>query len=361
MAYNILGINPFHNGSVCVLADGEIVYFLEEERLSKTKYDANPFSVILDVLSRFKINDVVIGGINSEHERESLSYTKKNPYLTLIEKFTKDPNITYFNFSDHHHFSHSIHSYFHSGFSEALSLVIDGGGGILTNGEYIKETFFKISETSAKTIFQNSYKHARFPFSINIASAYANVTEKLGFQLNEEGKTMGLSSYGKNNPKIPIIFPDNLSDLNIVYEYIDNKSNRNRRVNIDISSDYNWHKDPSKITDLEKDLAWRIQDDTQKVVKNYIKKFIKKTGIKNVVCSGGYFLNCVANYYLTKNFPDIKFYFEPVSNDAGIAVGAAYWRWKELNPNFQSKKLKSLYLGPQYSKKELLEGIKKYA
>ena len=46
---------------------------------------------------------------------------------------------------------------------------------------------------------------------------------------------MGLSSYGKNNPKIPIIFPDNLSDLNIVYEYIDNKSNRNRRVNIDIS------------------------------------------------------------------------------------------------------------------------------
>ena len=172
---------------------------------------------------------------------------------------------------------------------------------------------------------------------------------------------MGLSSYGKNNPKIPIIFPDNLSDLNIVYEYIDNKSNRNRRVNIDISSDYNWHKDPSKITDLEKDLAWRIQDDTQKVVKNYIKKFIKKTGIKNVVCSGGYFLNCVANYYLTKNFPDIKFYFEPVSNDAGIAVGAAYWRWKELNPNFQSKKLKSLYLGPQYSKKELLEGIKKYA
>jgi predicted NodU family carbamoyl transferase len=35
MSYNILGINTSHNGSVCVLADGEIDFFLEEERLSK--------------------------------------------------------------------------------------------------------------------------------------------------------------------------------------------------------------------------------------------------------------------------------------------------------------------------------------
>ena len=365
MAHNILGINPFHNGSVCVLSDGEIVYFLEEERLTRKKHDANPFAVILDVLNKFKIDDIVLGGINVENIREVLSYTSKNPYISLIEKITKRPNIFFFDLSNHHHLTHAFHSYFNSGFSEAISLVIDGGGGILPNGEHVKETFFEIDKKDFTILFQNSYPHSLSPYSVNIACGYANVTEKLGFKINQEGKTMGLSSYGKNNPKIPPIFLNNLSDVNVLHEYdkpIDEYTKvRKRVVNIDISEDYSWHKDPSKITDLEKDLAWRIQNDTQEIVKTYIEEYTKKTGIKNIVCSGGYFLNCVANYYLTKCFPNINFYFEPVSNDAGIAIGAAYWRWKELNPDFQSKKLKSLYLGPRYSKEQLLEGIQKYA
>ena len=49
------------------------------------------------------------------------------------------------------------------------------------------------------------------------------------------------------------------------------------------------------------------------------------SGNKNVVLSGGYALNCVANYwYLDKlNKENIKLYVEPVSNDAGTAMGAA--------------------------------------
>ena len=46
---------------------------------------------------------------------------------------------------------------------------------------------------------------------------------------------------------------------------------------------------------------------------------------KNVVLSGGYALNCVANYwYLDKlNKEGINLYVEPVSSDAGTAIGAA--------------------------------------
>ena len=42
MAYNILGINPNHNGSAAVISDGKLVYYLEEERLTKEKRDGNP-------------------------------------------------------------------------------------------------------------------------------------------------------------------------------------------------------------------------------------------------------------------------------------------------------------------------------
>ena len=36
--YNILGISVGHNSSVALISNGELVYYLEEERLSK-RYD----------------------------------------------------------------------------------------------------------------------------------------------------------------------------------------------------------------------------------------------------------------------------------------------------------------------------------
>jgi len=43
MGYNILGINPNHNGSTALISDGKLVYYTEEERLSRIKYDGDPF------------------------------------------------------------------------------------------------------------------------------------------------------------------------------------------------------------------------------------------------------------------------------------------------------------------------------
>ena len=43
MSYSILAITPGHNGSVALVTDGRLVYFGEEERFSRMKYDGNPF------------------------------------------------------------------------------------------------------------------------------------------------------------------------------------------------------------------------------------------------------------------------------------------------------------------------------
>ena len=53
---------------------------------------------------------------------------------------------------------------------------------------------------------------------------------------------------------------------------------------------------------------------------------VERTGNKNIVLSGGYGLNCVANYYYldTLKNMDINLYVEPTSSDAGTAIGAAY-------------------------------------
>jgi predicted NodU family carbamoyl transferase len=68
----------------------------------------------------------------------------------------------------------------------------------------------------------------------------------------------------------------------------------------------------------------------------------------------------VTNYYLIKRFPDVEFYFEPIANDAGTAIGSAKLLWYILTQDTTIRPLKSIYLGKQYSKEELLKGIKKY-
>ena len=74
------------------------------------------------------------------------------------------------------------------------------------------------------------------------------------------------------------------------------------------------------------------------------------TGKKKVVISGGYGLNCVANYYYldTLRKDGIEIYVEPVSNDAGTAMGAALLYYYSLSQSTDKDTTKTLYLGPKY-------------
>ena len=46
----ILGFNPSHHSSVCLLEDGEIKYFIQEERLTREKYDGYPFKTFMIII-----------------------------------------------------------------------------------------------------------------------------------------------------------------------------------------------------------------------------------------------------------------------------------------------------------------------
>ena len=43
----ILGITRGHNGGACLVKDGEIVFAIEEERLTRLKYDGGPLASII--------------------------------------------------------------------------------------------------------------------------------------------------------------------------------------------------------------------------------------------------------------------------------------------------------------------------
>ena len=366
---NILGFNPSHHGSVCLLEDGELKFFIQEERVgNKEKYSSFPIRSLTNLLQNNNIEYATWGTPSMQYFENHIS---KSPYWGKII-LSYHPKAIICDFSpNHHHYCHAAHTFFNSGFKKAIGIIIDGLGSEVYNGKGQEtETIFECSYPDKfKILFKNSFIYK--DLNINLSQIYETITMHLGWSRDEAGKTMGLAPYGKYNPNIPNFFKNNLGNPDVFHfhptkttplpfqseTFIDEEKNPQLKLQRDPRE---WHYDESKITDLEKDIAWKVQNDTQQLVGDYIEKAIQETGLKQVCCAGGYFLNCVTNYYLLKRFPDVEFYFEPIANDAGTAIGSAKLSWHIKTQDTTIRPLKSLYLGKQYSKEELLEGIKKY-
>ena len=393
----ILGFNPSHHSSTCIVNNGKIEYFIQEERINRMKYVSFPIESFIELLKN-RTPDVVCLACASIFFPLS-DQSDNNLWHVITDIYLKE-NYLFFDLSfshnqtkernkgGFHHIAHASSAFYNSGFKEALCLVVDGLGSIILDSGTETETLFKFSYPSFFEILHKKLYNDSFPENVseslpdnmsittkvNIGRVYETVTMYLGFGRNDAGKTMGLSSYGKYNKNVPnFLDKEGDGDPNVIIV------DRDRKGEYEIEENYqctfvdkeknpylknqhpkNWHHDKSNITDLEKDVAWKVQDETQKRIGDIIEKYVKETGLKQVCCSGGYFLNCVANYYLKKRFPDIDFYFDPIANDAGTAMGIAQLIYYHETRDTTIRPLKSLYLGPKYSKKELLKGIKKY-
>jgi len=377
MTYNILGVNPVHNGSVALLVDGELVYYLEEERLSRLKYDGNPFRGIIDILSKWHVDHVVVGGTSPR--LPELPWTGEDPYSSLVRKF--NPKVQVTNLGNEHHMGHAAMAFYNSGFEKAIAIVVDGAGsykqealdeegnvkgeGFETESIWVCEYPNKIG--LAHKVYGNNQSpkmnNGRFDFddAVTIVKAYEAVSHYLGFGFIEAGKTMGLAPYGKMDENIPPLFVGNRGSKDIFLPnypagaFIDQARIPYFRQ---LNDPKEWHTDPELLTDVEKNLAWRIQQETQTLVGMLIDSAVKSLDIKNVVIAGGYGLNCVANYFYTKTYPDINFYFEPISNDGGTSIGIAKMVWHNMKGEDSDTTIrpqKTLYHGPVYE----LDTIKK--
>ena len=374
MSYNILGINPGHNGSAALLVDGEVVYYVEEERLSRSKYDGNPFRGMLDIMQKWHVDELVIAGTGQEEHK--LPWTGEDAYTALVRKFY--PNVKVQKLGNEHHLGHAASAFYNSGFEKAVALIVDGAGSLkkekvdekdesITAEGYETESIWhceypgkfalvqKVYGSNAGPKFQNGV----FDFdggATTITKAYEAVSQYLGFGFIEAGKTMGLAPYGKYDDNIPRLFHGNRASKDVFIPaypagaYVDQGRFPYLRQYADPRD---WHKDPEKLTTVEKNLAWHIQNDTQELLGNYIDYAVQVTNTENIVIAGGYGLNCVTNYYLKKRFPHLNIYVEPIANDAGTSIGVAKLVWHKSQDDSTIRPQKSIYYGPEYSEEFL--------
>ena len=390
----ILGISRGHNAGVCLLKDGKIVFSLEEERLSRYKYDGGPFATMMKVKEYTdKLDYIFISHTQSlESTCGKVDYTGENVYTGLARKMglieTKNVNIwdhpQVVDLSHSHHKIHAACAFYRSGWDDAVAVVIDGAGTVLPGG-YKEDTIAlweteSIIDCSYPAGFKTLYKHmgCRDPIpsyvrenadssvlqeegtyiefvssNAGITKTYEAITEYCGFTSIEAGKTMGLFPYGEESKSIPDLFqkysnlPLPISDRNIIIPRYPNGAVFNSELIKGL--DYSESDDVTKLKN-RRDVAYACQIQTQEQALNVILKAVELSGKKKVVFSGGYALNCVANYYFLNrlNEEGIELYVEPISNDGGTAIGVALWGYYEASQSEEKINGREIYLGPKY-------------
>ena len=392
----IAGIARGHNAGVCLMKDGEIVFSIEEERLTRRKYDGGPLASMLKILEYTnKIDHLVISHTTTLDTAGKLDYSGEDVYsglarkLGLIEDLMPDrENWTHPQVHDMAMFHHKMHAslaFYRSGFKEAVAVIVDGAGTffpLTVQGDQLTvwetESIYKceypaICKTLHKTMgtrnmlvgayiknFQGGdwEQDANFDMLISdragIVKAYEAVTEYCGWSSIEAGKTMGLFPYGKPNDSFPSItdandLPVPTTNRNLIVPRYPNgavvNSNMYNFLNNDSDEDVT-------LLQNRRDMAYAVQTESQQSVTNLIRHAVEISGCKNVVISGGYGLNCVANYHYLKALKDegIEIYVEPISNDAGTAMGAAYtWHHVITEDATVRARQDDVYLGPVHS------------
>ena len=402
----IAAIARGHNSGVCLLKDGEVVFSIEEERLSRQKYDGGPFASMVKILDYTdKIDYLVVAHTQPLKETAGkIDYSGDDMYTGLARKLgliDQKSNTTSYehpqviDLAFMHHKLHSACAFYRSGFDSAVSVIVDGAGTFVPlsiNNEQVMSwevesiidcdypaefnTKFKVYGTRepipggltkmpSDMFGENGEMHdAIVSDRAGIVKVYEAVTQYCGWSGIEAGKTMGLFPYGKPNDKIPKLFDEEsiypLSNRNVIVPNYPNGAIVNSGI-YDFLNEVNQieTKDDLTLLDSRRDMAYACQTQTQDQVVTLIRNAVELTGKKKVVISGGYGLNCVANYHYLEALKDegIEVYVEPVSNDAGTAMGAAMMFWYGLEEDSKVVQTQSLYLGPDnnYTEKDIID------
>lgn len=369
----ILGVNCFsHDTSACLLKDGAIVAFVEEERFNREKHTKKfPQNAISYCLAEAGITidqiDLVAFAYRPglDFWRALLSIPHYLPYswrrlflqpaIDLLLYLKKPYFKRRFSYKGKvifvgHHDAHAAASFFVSPFQEAAILSLDRGG------DYLSTLLAHGQGHTIKTLKEIKQPHS-------IGEIYAAVTHFLGFLPNsDEGKTMGLAPYGRDRyyeqfAKLVKLLPEGDFQINLPYFTYYLKDGWYSKKFLQEFGQPRLAE--QELNEHYEDIAAGIQHITEKTAFHLSNYLYEKTGSKNLCVAGGVGLNSVLNGKLLKNGPFKEVFIQPAANDAGNALGAALWVWHQLEGQKKRMEMIHAYWGPAYSEQQIEAALQK--
>ncbi|MFH1460403.1 MAG: carbamoyltransferase C-terminal domain-containing protein [Candidatus Omnitrophota bacterium] len=233
-----------------------------------------------------------------------------------------------------HHQAHAYGAYATSGFNKALIFTIDGLGDGVSFTVNIGE------QGKVKRIFEQDAQN-------DITLYYSRLTEKLGFiPIQDEGKVMGLAAYSqcytenaKNSENSKYLKPGILLRTEA-------GSFRKRNYLFSLFRDRDYYGQIKSNRNVE--TAAAFQEHLEKKITEVVNHWIKKTGIKDIVLSGGFFANIKVNQKICQLDTVNDVYIFPHMGDGGLALGAVYVV-KKIKPF----KIKNIFWGNDFNQDEI--------
>lgn len=387
-----LGINLSHDATIALIDNNNnLIYEIAEERLSIIKnHPGFPFKALNNLFEYIgikpeKIAKIGISGTANKrmpyHLRKNLftqtpRYDFSTPYppeliiqLTiqgiyhkiignnayqnhniqktlgllgsLFGKYNLNQKITFHD----HHLCHALPVLIYSPENpNKIIFTFDCAGDLLSGTVYVWQ------KDSLKIINNVSEE-------FSLGAIYSSTTEYLGFKRNRhEGKIAGLAAYGNTDKltnKFSKIMPYDFSKSDFVARNLD-QINIYNKVMAFLLGEYHAgmpnlqyqrfmlqaFKDCSPA-----DVAAAVQQAIEKIVTDWVKKYVTTTGIKNVCLAGGLFSNVKLNQKISEIDSIDNVFIYPNMGDGGTAVGAAL----ACNNSFSNQKLlDNAYKGPSY-------------
>ena len=371
-----LGLNysSIHDSSACIAKDGELLFAVCEERLSRVKHDSRfPIRAIracldfaglssqdLDFvcqgwpapgpLLRHDLKSMMLGlvpmtarGLYSLLKDQANNYSEYGGKKIFQRDF--DAKRARFRFVDHH-LAHAISAYAYSGFNEAAVLVVDGRGAW--------------EATSIWRGRDGRLEHLQtIPFPNSLGLFYAQFTQYLGFvPYSDEWKVMGLAPYGSRGVDLSAFIcpnedPYRVASRLLLGEFSDPLAALEARLG------------PRRIPESEietrhKHLAYAVQDACEQAMLGLARKAVGITGLRKLCMAGGVALNSKANGKILSTGIVDDIFIQPAASDDGTCLGAVLSPYLDDGGRLPVRRMRHAYFGNSSSDSEIERTLATY-
>jgi len=338
-----LGISTLgHSSAIALLDDKGVVFAIEEEKLNRLHDSAEVPRLALDrclLENHLKLSECrAIGLAEREMLRPPPRARRKRPAPSasqeqLLHLLRGGPRPSHLG----HHLCHAASAYYTSGFDRALVLSLDHGASSLSG-------LVALGDGDELEPLHT----LKFPDSVGWF--YSRITELAGLRPHrDEHKIQWLSKDGEPEflPAFRKLFtwkPGGAFTLNRRY-YASGPDHRGvftpqfyRELGIP-------SRGSSLTPGLRANIARSAQDIVEEVVLQLASNFRERTGARSLCLAGGLFLNVLLVHALEARGGFEHVYVQPVSGNAGTALGAAYLARKKSTGHSRRAPLSSLSLG----------------
>jgi carbamoyltransferase len=372
-----LGINYFantHDSSACIARDGEVLYAVAEERLSRVKHDARFPSLAIRACLDFagaRASDLDFvcrswpkAGAFARHDlkcmltgalplsRAGILTTLRDYASGTLQQGGRKPFVrefgdtrAEFRFVDHH-LAHAISAYAHSGFDEAAVLVIDGRGA-----------------SEATSLWRGRDRRLEhlytIPFPNSLGLFYAQFTYYLGFTpFSDEWKVMGLAPYGE--PGVDL--SDFIAADEVPYRVATRKLLGDRACSVgELVKRFGPVRTPeSEIEPRHKNIAYGVQDACERAMLSLARDAVKRTGSRNLCLAGGVALNSKANGKILSSGTVDRIFVQPAASDDGACLGSVLVPYLDGGGSLPMAKMRHASLGPECTEAEIERALTTY-